>query len=389
MHCLALAAPGTLDLVAAECRAMGLPVTAVDADGVHLNLQWKQIARALVHLRIATRLLLHLASHAAPDGETLYRAALRIDWADWLTARSTFAVFATGDPVPAGVGADGRKHAGLVDLRFVAVRVKDAIADEMTRRFGQRPDVDRNDPVVSIVVRGRQGRWGFYLDLCDPPLSMRGVCEIKGPAPLRENVAAAVVDLAGWDRRGRLLDPMCGSGTLVVEAACKALGIAPGCTRTFACERWPQHGKAMRTWLDTERSAAVERARSAIAAARLDIVASDVDPHAVAATRGNLQSAGLAELVQLECRDAREIPPQPAGTVVVTNPPYGERIGGDEVETLYRDLGHGWRGKGIAAAHVLSGADGFATAFGWHQTGRHRLNNGGLDVELLAFEPPP
>ncbi len=387
MHCLALAAPGTLDLVAAECRDLGLPVTIVDADGVHLNLEWKQVARALVHLRIATRLLLHLANHTADNGDSLYRAAQRIDWAEWLTTKSTFAVYATGDTVPAGVGADGKRHAGLVDLRFVGLRVKDAIADEMTRRFGQRPDVDRDDPVVALVLRGRQGRWGFYLDLCDPPLAMRGVCEVKGPAPLRENVAAAVVDLSGWTGSGRLLDPMCGSGTLVVEAACKALGIAPGCTRTFACERWPQHGKALRKWLDAERGAAVERARKAIAESRLDIAASDVDPHAVAATRANLDNAGLADVVKVEIRDARELPPQPAGTVVVTNPPYGERIGGDGVDNLYRGLGHAWRDKGIERAYVLSGADSFAGAFGWQQVGRHHLNNGGLDVELLALRP--
>ncbi|MSQ83972.1 MAG: hypothetical protein EXR77_14005 [Myxococcales bacterium] len=387
MRCLALAAPGTLNLVAAECHALNLKVVQVDADGVHLELNWKEIAFALVQLRIASRLLLHLGVWFADDGESLYKAALHVDWAEWLDFRSTFGIFATGDVVPAGVRENGRKFMGLTDMRFVNVRVKDAIADEMMRRFGKRPDVDRDDPVVAVMVRGRQGKWAFYLDLADPPLTMRGVCEAKVTAPLRENVAAAMVDLSGWRGRERLLDPMCGSGTIVIEAACKILGIAPGCTRSFACERWPHHGKAMRKWLDAEREKAVDKAKTALATGQVDIVASDIDPYAVQAARRNVEAAGLDALIDVQLRDARELPPQPAGTLIVTNPPYGERMGGASVANLYAQLGQAWRSQGVARACVLSGSEAFAPAFDWRQLSRAPLNNGGIDVELLELVP--
>ena len=388
MKLLALAAPGTLELVAAECRALGLTVTGVDSDGVQLELQWREIAHALVHLRVATRLLMHLGTFAADDGESLYKAALHIDWAEWLDHRCTFGIFASGDTVQPGIRADGKRFPGLVDHRFVNVRIKDAIADELTRRFGKRPDVDRNDPTVAILVRGRQGKWAFYLDVCDPALHMRGTRVAQTEAPLKETLAAAVVDLSQWDARQPLLDPMCGSGTLLIEAACKALRIAPGCTRTFAVERWPQHGKKMKQWLTEVRAAAVQLAKAGLSGPRPEIAGSDCDQRAIDATAANLEASGLSDVVQLRLADARALPPQAAGTVVICNPPYGERIGGPQVDTLYAELGQAWRGKGLSTVHVLSGSPEFAASFGWTQTARAHLNNGGIDTELLRFTEP-
>jgi putative N6-adenine-specific DNA methylase len=388
MHVVALAARGTHDLVAAECRTRSLKVLRVDADGVHLDLTWRELAMALIHLRVAQRLLIALGSCEADDGESLYQGARRIDWGEWLNARSTFAVWATGDTVPAGKRADGRPYAGLTDLRFVALRVKDAIADDLTRRLGRRPDVDRVDPVVSVMVRGRQGRWSFYLDAADPPLFQRGFRVAAGPASLKETLAAACVDLSGWSATTRLIDPLCGSGTLVIEAASKALGLAPGCTRTFAVERWPQHGKTMTRWCDEIRQAAVAHAKQAIGETALRIEASDIDPLAVQAARDNVAAAGLDGVIEVLHRDARDLPHQPAGTVLVCNPPYGERLGGAGVETLYRELGASWQGKGLSVAHVLSGHEGFESAFGWPIQRRHALANGDLAVTLLQCAPP-
>lgn len=385
MKCLALAAPGTLELVAAECRALGLKILRVDSDGVHVEAAWLEIARTLVHLRVATRLLLHLGTYPADDGDSLYRAALRIDWAEWLDVKSTFGVFSSGELVEGTLRPDGKKSKGLTDHRFVNVRVKDAIADDMMRRFSKRPNVDRDAPTVALLVRGRAGHWSFYLDLADPALFMRGVCEARAMASLKETLAAAMVDLCGWNGKTRLIDPLCGAGTIGIEAAGKVLGIAPGCTRTFACERWPHHGKAMARWLNDIRAEEVAKAKDALQKGGIDIWLSDREPDALDAAAHNLGNAGLQDLVHLERMDARDLPPQPSGSIILTNPPYGERIGGDDVGTFYAQLGHAWRGKNIAQVWALSGATNFAEAFGWKQIARHRLNNGAIDVELQGF----
>lgn len=385
MQFLALAARGTVELVAAECRALSLKVLKVDGEGVHLELSWRELALALVHLRVAQRLLAVLGSCQADDGDSLYAGARKIDWGEWLDARATFAVYASGDTVPPGKRADGRPHAGLVDLRFVALRVKDAIADDLTRRLGKRPNVDRDDPVVSVVVRGFRGRWTFLLDAADPPLFQRGFRVASVDAPLKETLAAACVDLCGWNGRTRLIDPMCGSGTLVMEAAGKALGLAPGCTRTFAIERWPHHGKTMLKWCEHMRAEAVEHARKSLSQARVDIVATDVEIQAVQATQANLESAGLEAIVHVEQRDARQLPAQPAGTVLLSNPPYGQRIGGPNVADLWREVGQAWRGKGLQAAWLLTSDPAQADAMGWRKASQHGLTNGALEVELIAF----
>lgn len=387
MHFLALAARGTLDVVAEECRALSLKILKVDGDGVHLDLSWRELAKALIHLRVAQRLLLELGHGNADDGETLYYAARRIDWGEWLDARSTFAVYASGDTVAPGKRENGRPFSGLTDMRFVALRVKDAIADDLTRRLGKRPDVDRNNPQVTVVVRGRQGRWSFYLDPSDPPLFQRGTRVDPGPAPLKETLAAACVDLSGWNGKVPLLDPMCGSGTLLLEAAGKALGIAPGCTRTFAVERWPQHDKTMSRWCNEIRAEAVAKARAALTAPRLQLRGSDNDAWSVQAAQRNVEEAGLSGVIRIDQADATRLPPQAEGTLLLTNPPYGERLGGTGVTELYEQLGRAWRGKNLAGVHVLSGHEQFLDHFAWTPLHSQRLANGALEVELISFAP--
>ena len=381
MQILALAARGTLDLVAAECRALQLPIVGTTSEGVDMELNAAQIARGLVHLRIATRLLLRLGGFEARDGESLYEGASTIRWTDWLDADSTFAVHASGDLIaPEG----GRR--GLDNHIFVALRVKDALADQLTHVHGRRPNVDRDDPEVRIVVRGRAGKWQIFLDLSAPPLHQRGFRVQPGPAPLKETLAAAVVECVDWRGAGRLHDPMCGSGTLIIEALNRHLGIAPGCTRWFGVERWPHHGAELQRLLDAEREAAQAHAETAIASARgLDVLASDIDPNSLAAARANLTMAGLQDLVRVQQVDALKLPVPPPGTVLVANPPYGERLGGSEVTGFYRALGRAWRGFPRTMAHIIDGNPDFVSAFGLRADAERKLWNGPIAVTLRRY----
>lgn len=381
MQVLALAARGTHDLVARECRALGLPVERTAGDGVWMDLTPEQTAKALVGLRIASRLLLHLGGFHAEDAESLYEGAWDLDWPRWMNADATFAVHASGDLIPSTPERRGLDH-----HLFVSLKVKDAIADRLTRKLGRRPNVAREDPEIRVVVRGRRGRWDVFLDLADPPLHHRGHRAQPGPAPLKETLAAAVVEVVDWRGQGRLHDPTCGSGTLVIEAVNRHLGIPPGCTRWFGVERWPHHGETMQQHLDEERRKGVDHAKSAISNAKgLDVLATDLYPDAIEAVRANLIASGLDGIVRVEQLDAAKLAPPPAGTTIVCNPPYGQRLGGEGVEDLFRSLGDAWRGFSGVTAWVLEGHEGFQAAFGMADTGHQDFSNGPLPVTLRRY----
>ena len=375
MNWTAPCARGTADLAAAECRGLGLRVTGERLDGVAFEGDLPDAARALVHLRVPSRLLLDLAWFDARDADALYEGVARVAWEQWLDPHATFAVFASGDLTD-----------GLRTHVFVALRTKDAIADRLTRHYGRRPDVSREDPAVRIVLRGRQGRWHLGLDAAHPPLHERGFRAAQTEAPLKETLAASIAMAAGWRTSdGPLLDPMCGSGTLLIEAINLALGIAPGCTRRFSCERWPHHGARFRTLLDGERSRAVEHARRTVERPpALRVEASDLDPVAVAAARKNLAAAGLLRLVALSTADARTRP-LPANSTLLSNPPYGERLGGEDVVALYRELGTAWPRGDRLHAWVLDGNELFAAAFGHEPASTRPLRNGRLAVNLREY----
>ena len=380
MRILALAARGTLPLVTAECRQLGLRIRHEGPEGVDLDLDETQIARALVHLRVATRLLVRLSTFAARDAQALYDGAAAVDWGKWLDPRSTFAVHASGELTPSQQDQRGLDH-----HIFVALRIKDALCDQLVRRYGRRPDVARDDPEVRIVAPGPRGMWSLFLDMSAPPLHERGFRKAQGPAPLKETLAAAIAEFAHWNGTARLHDPMCGSGTLVIEAVGRTLGIAPGCTRWFGIERWPHHGETMTRLLDDERAKAVAHAKTAIQRKDLEVLASDFDPRAIEATRINLKSAGLDRIVRVQQADATTMERPPPGSTLLCNPPYGERIGGEDVVKLYEAMGKHWRTFSACEAFVVDGNADFSKAFGLPSARSWPLWNGPLPIVLREY----
>ncbi len=393
MRVQASAAAGTAVQVAEECRELGLVPVHVGPSGVQLELDWPELARALLHLRIAQRVLIELSRAEVRDGDDLYEAASALPWEDWLDRRSTFAITATGT-LPGG--GTGRREANSASTEargplrhhvFAAQRVKDAIADRLTERLGGRPDVDVDDPDVRVVVRFQGNRCTFSLDPAGAALFQRGWRQQQVEAPLKETLAAAVVAHAAWHPERPLRDAFCGSGTLIVEALHRGLGIAPGIGRFFAVERWPHHGAEVRLSLDPLRAEAIDAARAAASAAvgQLDVIASDVDPAALAVTARNLSTAGLDGVVQLMCVDAVRLAPPPPGTVLLGNPPYGERIGGRDVGDLYRALGDHWRKFDGAEAWLVDGHPQFRQQFGLRPFQTVPLRNGALEIRLQGY----
>lgn len=385
MEVLATAAEGTAPILADECAALGLRVVHVRRDGVVLDLNTTSTARALVQLRVATRLLLALDDVRSGDADDLYNSLRNMDWTHWLDDRHTIAVRATG-PLPGSPEAPKRRGRpsrgkGIRTHVFAAQRAKDAICDHLRGRHGARPNVDVDDPDVQIVLRFRGDRCGIYLDISGDAMHRRGYRIDAVDAPLKETLAAALVAVVDWDGTRPLVDPMCGSGTLIIESLMRFLQIAPGMKRDFAIERWPHHGAALSALLEKEREAAQAVATASIAAAKdLQVVAGDFDRAALRATRTHLERVGLTDIVHVVRHNVRRMDTPPANAVVVCNPPYGERIGGKNVTDLYEAMAARWSTFADADVWVLDGHEAFVSHFGYRPRHSWPLRNGKLHV---------
>lgn len=404
----ASAPQGLLELLADELRALGAAAIRLQPAGVYFRGSLALGYRACLWSRLAGRVLLEIAVGPARDADELYRTVQRVDWREHLTARGTLAVDFTG------------ANAAMVHTRFGAQRVKDAIVDQFSARGGLRPDVDVRRPDVRIGVHLRKpsghGIRGMFqetshdeavisIDLAGEGLHRRGYREDGAEAPIKENLAAGVLLRAGWPAiaaaGGPLVDPMCGSGTLLIEAAHMACDRAPGLGREyFGFLGWRGHHPELWTELLTEA-----RARAAIGIGKVPpIFGFDGDPAAIKAALANAARAGLGGRIRVERRELAElVAPEtgPSGQeqefvgLVATNPPYGERLGvRADMPALYELIGERLRTQfGGWKAAVLAPDLELGHAIGLRAERRHVLYNGAIPVNLLRFEvprePPP
>ncbi|GMV12420.1 MAG: RNA methyltransferase [Polyangiaceae bacterium] len=334
--------------------------------GVELSGRWEDAYRVCLESRIALRVLFPLADAPCRSERDLYDAAREIAWEKHLTPDTTLAVSAVGTAP------------GLDNTMFLAMRTKDAVADRLRALVGARPSVDRRDPDVSIFVRLARGRVTIALDLVGESLHRRGYREPGSTAPLKETLAAALLRMSGWDRRRPLVDPMCGSGTLPIEADLWARGVAPGLSRArFGFERWASFDPSLEKRLGVLKA----RARARVKDSGPRVSGFDRDPDAVALARRNAKRASAhVELARAELGSLRST--SPPGLVIV-NPPYGERLAAGR--SLYAELGEvlGRLGPGHRVAVLLGPDTPFRTPPGAE---RHRLKNGDLSCVLAVWD---
>lgn len=366
------------ELMALGCTRATATMAGANAEGSLLDAQ-----RAVLWSRLASRVLWPLAEFDCPDERALYEGAAAIDWPQHLAAGDTLAV-------DAHVSGDALTHA-----RYAAQRVKDAVVDVMRARTGARPDVDVEAPDLRLNLVVRKGRAVLSVDLGGGPLHRRGWRRVQGEAPLKENLAAAVLLRGGWPRvyaeGGALLDPMCGSGTLVIEAAMMAADVAPGLHREggFRPTRW--RGFDVEAWTRL-REEALEREAKGRDALRAAFRGSDIDPHAIRAARENAESAGVDAAIEWKVEDVRQlaISEGAAPGLVACNPPYDARLAADPA--LYRALGDAlkrtvpqWR------ASLLCGDADLAFATGLRAAKKYQLFNGAIECTLIVADPvaPP
>ena len=373
MQAFAVCAPGLEGVLAAELQQLGLdegrvlqmPGVDEETGGVSFAAEMQQLYASNLHLRTASRVLVHLGDFYAAACSELRKKASRLAWENFLQPGQAVALRVTCH------------KSRLYHSDAVAERVAGAIGD----RLGVAPSVVRwNDAQMEalpqlIVVRLVNDHCFIRVDSSGALLHRRGYRQAVAKAPLRETLAAGMLLLSGWDGRSALLDPFCGSGTIAIEAALLACRMAPGRARRFAFMQWPNFDAAVWQRLRSE----AEAARQACSA---ELVAADRDAGAVAMAQANADRAGVAEWSRFECQAvSASSSAQPRGGVV-TNPPYGVRVSnGKDLRNLYAQFGHVLRAGFVNwKVAVLCGDPALLRATGLRFEKQWRLVNGGLNV---------
>ncbi len=374
MHLTATTQFGLENLLAEELRELGAEITKVGTRAVEFAGDQKLLYNTLLWSRLAMRVLCPFARFYAPDEKALYEEVGRIDWQEYIGGGQTFAITAV-------VNKSTFEHS-----LFVSQLTKDAIVDQFRSRTGGRPSVDVRNPDVRLHLRMHENEVVLSLDAAGDSLHRRGYRQATNDAPLNEVLAAGLVMLSGWDGKKPLIDPLCGSATILTEAGLIAQRIAPGLFHqgTFGFEAWSDFDA------DLWESLREEARRQRIEEPQAYLAGSDIDPNVIAPAAQNIEAAGLDDCIRLSVRDvANARPPQnqPAG-IVITNPPYGERIGEEaEMEALYKTIGDTLKGAFSGYdAYIFTGNQAAAKRIGLKAARRIPLFNGPIDCRLLKYE---
>ncbi|HEY9397166.1 MAG TPA: THUMP domain-containing protein [Burkholderiales bacterium] len=352
-----------------ELQALNADNVEAVGGGVKFSGDWRVCYRANLESRTATRILLQVAQADYRTEHDVYAIARDVAWHRHFDVQHSIRVDVNAIRSP------------LRSLDFTTLRIKDAVCDRFRDEVGSRPDVDTREPGVRIAGFLDERQCILYVDTSGEPLYKRGYRRDPGEAPLKENLAAGIILLTGWQADEPLLDPMCGSGTLLAEAAQIALNIAPGSRRHFGFEKLKSFNAG--SW-QSVRDAAQARVRSE---SPVPLFGADLYGDALKTTKATLAAAGLEQYVQLKQANVLELPPPTSNGVLVTNPPYGKRLGeSDALEAFYPQLGDvlkaryaGWR------CYFFSADMQLPKRIGLKASKRTPLYNGALECRLFEY----
>ena len=358
---------GLEGVLADELRALGAQDVTEGNRVVSFTGDKETLYRANFTCRTAVRVLKPFLKLRSTSADDLYEQLKSFDWEQLMTVKTTFAIDAT-------VYSEDFNNS-----RFVTYRVKDAIADFFNEKYGKRPSIRLTNPDIRFDVHISGRDVTLSLDSSGEPLFKRGWRVAQTDAPINEALAAGIILLSGWKGETDLVDPMCGSGTFLIEAALIAANIAPGVYRdSYAFQQWPDYDADLFDDIYNDDSGEREFTHK--------IYGSDIEGKAIAIARANVKNAGLNKYIELERRDINDIQEVPAGGTLISNPPYGERLNVEDIESLYRDMGYKFK-------HTFQGYNVWLICYneelyfkvGLKPSVRYKLNNGGLDCELLQY----
>jgi putative N6-adenine-specific DNA methylase len=369
--CIATASFGLEAVVRSELPALGIEAARVEDRRVFFPGSARDIARCNICLRTADRVLIQVAEFPAQDFDSLYQGVRAIAWRELLASSPAVTVEARS------------VSSRLTAIPAVQSVAKKAIVDAMTgarRSPGRMPETG---PRYDVELVLRADRASVCLDTTGPGLHKRGYRRETGEAPLRENLAAALVLLSRWDPSRPFADPLCGSGTIPIEAAMIAAHAPPGIARAFAAEQWPL--LPARAWAEAREQARDEQRRSVEAS----ITAADLSPAMMEAAARNARQAGVADMIRFRAVPLASFTPDGDYGCIVCNPPYGERLGDvREVEALYQAMGRLYRGLPTWSFFALSAREDFQRFFGARASRNRKLYNGNIRCWYYQYFGP-
>lgn len=371
---LALTSRGLGGALHSELHELGFKKLEMGGPNVSFEASWKEVYRAHLQSRVANRILYPILDFQAYNAEDLYSAIFKKhDFTKYITPDQTLAI-----------ESHVFEHRELRDQRFVAQKVKDAIVDQFRKKFDRRPDVDAKNPDLQVVVRVNRTDISVAIDLTGEPLSFRGYRQQAGEAPLRETMAAGLVDISGWDRAQPLVDPMCGSGTLLIEAALKARGGLLPRKTPFLFQHLQNFDTAVFAKAQAEAASSIKPIQD------LKLFGFDKDPKVIAFARENAKRAGVGDVIHFEVMKIEKLE-RPEGLTngtLICNPPYAVRLGQEkEIERLWEDLAHtlktqfqGW------SCWLLSGNKDVSNALHLKTSRKVPVYNGPMECRFLHYQ---
>jgi len=359
---------GLEEVLAKEITELGGNDVQIGRRMVSFSGDQRLLYKANLYLRTAVRILKPIATFRAKNPDEVYEQVRKIQWEKYFSPNQTFTI----DSV---VFSDLFRHS-----KFLAYRVKDGMADYFMEKFEKRPSVRLTNPDVYINVHVSHETCTISLDSSGESLHKRGYRVDQTEAPLNEVLAAGMLLLAGWEGQCNFIDPMCGSGTLLIEAALIALKIPPGIYRKgFAFEKWPDFDADLFEELCTEESDENPF--------KFKIYGSDMSAQAISIAQKNVKSASLGKYIELETRSIQKITEAPENGMLVMNPPYGERLSSNDLLVLYETIGerlkHAFMGY---SAWILSYREECFDKIGLRPSARIPLMNGALDCEFRKYD---
>ena len=367
---LASTATGLVDALEVELIQLGFEKTVKMSSGVFFDANWEGAYRANLQSRLASRILKPILDFPAYNPEELYNNIRKHDFTKYINLDQTLKIDASVS------------DCAMRDQRFVALKAKDAIVDQFREQFDARPNVDSDNPHLKIHIKGIKNQFHVMLDTSGDSLFFRGYRKEAGLAPMKENLAAGLVKLADWDQKTPLVDPMCGSGTILIEAAMMALKVAPGSNRkqfgfvhlkNFDPDVW---GKVLDEAADQE-----------LPELDFKLYGYDIDRKVLQMAKDKAKRAGVDHVIEFSHESISTLAPPVEKGLIITNPPYGARLGEEDMlKDVYKDLGftlkHRFKGWD---AWILSGNKDLIMDLKLKSTRKHFLYNGPLECRFLKY----
>lgn len=370
----ATSAKGVEFILAKELKELGVNELKTVSGGVHFEGSMEALYRANLWLRTANRVLMQLAIFPCPTPQVLYQNARQIRWHDWISAQQTLAVDCNC------------RNSAITHSHFAALKIKDAVVDQIRDSTGSRPNVNTRNPGIRVNAHIANDSCVLSLDASGDGLHMRRYRRQTTEAPIRETLAAAIVELADWNSEGLFIDPMCGSGTILIEAALKALNYAPGLlrvgNRSFGFQHW--RGFNRERWDEIVREAR-NQVREKISGRLLGY---DLSRAAIDIAKINVSAAGLTNKVRLSRGNVLNLNPSGHTGVIACNLPFGERSGDVEaLAPLYKGVGDILKQRCTGyKAYLFTGNLKLVKSIGLRPSRRFALRNGPIESRLLEYE---